>query len=87
MNKFKASIGAAFGWPQGLNREESSVYVGTGTSLFDEMVNDGRMPKAKKANTRKIWYRPALDMAIANLPTEEEAKKPNGFDELLGEGK
>ena len=33
--------------PRGLNREEAARYVGIGTSLFDRLVEEGRMPKPK----------------------------------------
>ncbi len=69
--------------PRGLSHKQSAAYVGVGTSLFDEMVGDGRMPKPKKANTRTIWDRHDLDDAFENLPTGVEI---NQWDEALGEG-
>lgn len=33
---------------RGLSREEAAMYVGVGSTKFDEMVNDGRMPKPKR---------------------------------------
>ena len=47
--------------PRGLSREEAARYVGVGPTLFDEMVSDGRMPKPKRANSRVLWDRIALD--------------------------
>ena len=38
-------------WPlpkRGLSRAEAAHYVGVGTSKFDEMVKDGRMPNGYK---------------------------------------
>jgi predicted DNA-binding transcriptional regulator AlpA len=54
----------------GLNREEASDYIGVGHTLFDEMVADGRMPKPKIINTRRVWSRLSLEKAFALLPTE-----------------
>jgi hypothetical protein len=30
--------------PRGLSREEAARYIGVGTTLFDKMVAEGRMP-------------------------------------------
>lgn len=55
-------------WPRGLNRVNAAEYVGTGTTLFDEMVRDGRMPQPKQINGRVVWDRFALDAAFEALP-------------------
>ncbi len=59
--------------PRGLSREQSAVYVGVGTTLFDEMVKDGRMPRPKRVNGKTIWGRVELDEAFVALPTDEDA--------------
>jgi excisionase family DNA binding protein len=43
--------------PRGLSRDEAARYVGVGTTKFDEMVADGRMPRPKKVDGRVIWDR------------------------------
>ena len=58
--------------PRGLSREEASRYVGVGTTQFDEMVADNRMPKPKKINSRLVWDRIAIDTAFADLPSNDE---------------
>ncbi|MGF7004532.1 hypothetical protein [Aminobacter sp. BE322] len=55
--------------PRGLSRPLAALYVGVGTTLFDEMVEDGRMPKPKRVNSRTIWDRVELDVAFTDLPT------------------
>ncbi|MGD9915722.1 MAG: helix-turn-helix transcriptional regulator [Rhizobiaceae bacterium] len=57
--------------PRGLSRPQAAEYVGVSTSLFDEMVRDGRMPKAKTINSRTIWDRLEVDRAFSNLPGGE----------------
>ena len=57
--------------PRGLSREQASAYVGVGTSKFDEMVADGRMPGPKEIDRRRIWDRRALDAAFDNLPSPD----------------
>jgi excisionase family DNA binding protein len=52
----------------GLSRAEAAEYIGVSTSLFQEMVADGRMPPAKQINSRKVWMRPKIEKAFAELP-------------------
>ncbi len=65
--------------PRGLSREEAARYVGVGTTKFDEMVNDRRMPRPKRVDGRVLWDRIALDAAFSDLPDEGG----NRIDELL----
>ena len=63
----------------GLSRAEAAEYIGVGVSLFDQMVADGRMPKPKLINSRKVWQRQRLDQAFAELPEEgQESSSPWG---------
>jgi len=65
--------------PRGLSRDEAARYVGIGTTKFDEMVRDGRMPRPKRIDGRTVWDRVALDAAFSGLPDENT----NRIDELL----
>lgn len=65
--------------PRGLSRDEAARYVGVGTTKFDEMVQDGRMPKPKRLDSRVIWDRVAIDIAFTDLP---DSGKGNFFDKL-----
>lgn len=64
--------------PRGLSRMQSAVYVGVGGTLFDQMVEDGRMPSPKRINSKTIWDRHALDEAFAGLPSDEDANPWDG---------
>jgi hypothetical protein len=64
--------------PRGMSRVESADYLGVSPSLFDSMVNDGRMPGPKLINTRTVWDRFALDRAFEALPDRDAA---NPWDE------
>ena len=67
--------------PRGLNREQAATYVGVGTSKFDEMVLDGRMPQAKEIDRRKVWDRKGLDVSFDNLPSHGQYNlEVNPFD-------
>lgn len=59
--------------PRGLSRDEAARYVGVGTTKFDEMVKDGRMPRPKRLDGRVVWDRFALDMSFNSLPSEEDS--------------
>lgn len=65
--------------PRGLSREEAARYVGIGTSKFDELVADRRMPKPKRIDGRVVWDRIALDAAFSDLPSEAA----NMIDEII----
>ncbi|MBZ9777030.1 helix-turn-helix transcriptional regulator [Mesorhizobium sp. CO1-1-8] len=64
--------------PRGLSRDEAARYIGVGSTLFDEMVADGRMPSPKQVNSRTVWDRVALDIAFTSLPD-----KSNDLQKLL----
>jgi hypothetical protein len=57
--------------PRGLHREEAAIYIGVGTSKFDQMVADGRMPQPKIIDARRVWDRHRLDIAFDELPDRE----------------
>lgn len=59
--------------PRGLCRVEAAAYIGVSPSLFDEMVNDGRMPSPKIINSRRVWDRQKLDQAFEALPDRDAA--------------
>ncbi len=56
-----------------MSRVEAAEYVGVSPSLFDEMVKDGRMPRPKLINSRKVWHRQRLEKAFAELPEEGQS--------------
>jgi len=58
----------------GLSRFEAAEYIGVSPTLFDEMVKDGRMPRAKPINSRKVWPRVQIEKAFADLPDDENDK-------------
>ena len=47
--------------PIGLNRKEAAAYIGVGTTLFDRMVADGRMPCPIEINSRRVWDRQEIE--------------------------
>lgn len=59
--------------PRARSRHEilpAAAYVGVGATKFDQMVDDGRMPRPKRVDGRRVWDRLRLDSAFVALPTE-----------------
>ncbi len=59
---------------------QSAVFIGVGTTKFDEMVKDGRMPAPKRIDDRNVWGRQALEEAFVALPSDEDANPWDGED-------
>ena len=66
--------------PRGLSRIQAAEYIGVGTTKFDEMVDDGRMPKPKRIDGRLEWDRIKLDAAFDALDDDRGPK--NEWDAL-----
>jgi predicted DNA-binding transcriptional regulator AlpA len=64
--------------PRGLSRVQAAAYIGVSTALFDEMVNDGRMPKPTRINSRTVWDRIKLDEAFVALSDGPDGDDPWG---------
>jgi len=62
--------------PRGLSREQAAEYIGVGTTTWDNMVEDGLMPKPKRPYSRVVWDRYAIDKAFSALGGDEEADDP-----------
>jgi hypothetical protein len=56
---------------RGLSREEAAMYFGISPTKFDEMVEDGRAPKPRRIDTRKVWDVRELDLSFDSLPRED----------------
>lgn len=64
--------------PRLVKREAAASYVGVSPTTFDEMVKDGRMPRAKRLRgRRKAWDVRALDAAIDDLPNADNNNDNN----------
>lgn len=58
---------------RGLNRAEAATYIGVGATKFDEMVTDGRMPKPRLIDGRRVWDIRELDISFDSLPGGSDA--------------
>lgn len=62
-----------------MSREEAARYVGVGSTKFDELVADRRMPRPKRVDGRVIWDRVQLDAAFTDLPDEKRVSPLDAF--------
>ena len=67
--------------PIGLSREVAAAFIDVSPSKFDQMVADGRMPKPKRIDGRRVWDRTKIERAFSNLPGDEDFEE----DELVFE--
>ena len=56
---------------RGLSRTDAAIYLGVSPSKFDELVKDGRMPRPRIIDCRKVWDVYELDVAFDELPRED----------------
>ena len=57
--------------PRLICREAAAAYISVAPGTFDKMVEDGRMPRAKRLSEGRVaWDVRALDAAIDSLPSD-----------------
>jgi hypothetical protein len=62
--------------PRLITREAAAAYISVAPGTFDKMVEDGRMPPAKRLSSgRRAWDVRALDVAVDSLPSDGVAEK------------
>lgn len=59
---------------------QAAAYIGVSPTLFDILVNDGRMPRPKQINARKVWDLRRINLAFDALPQSE----PDEINETAG---
>jgi len=64
---------------RGLSRDEAAMYCGVSATLFDRMVQDGRMPGPRRIDGRKVWDIRSIDVAFDRLPVEDSGG--NGWED------
>jgi predicted DNA-binding transcriptional regulator AlpA len=66
--------------PKGLSRVHASQYLNVSPGKFDQMVADGRMPRPKVIDSRRVWDREAIDVAFEALPEAGAGPDVNPWD-------
>ena len=68
--------------PRLISREAAAAYVSVSPNTFDQMVEDGRMPKPKVLSGRRIaWDVHDLDRAVNSLPVLGDTVVDNTWDD------
>lgn len=71
---------------RGLSRTEAAIYIGVSPTKFDQMIGDGRMPKPRRIDARRVWDIRALDEAFDVLAGGEDYMTTNPWDDVLAAG-
>jgi hypothetical protein len=68
---------------RGLSRTEAAMYCGISPTKFDELVADGRMPRPRVIDSRKVWDIYQLDAAFDELPYSAPSVVPNSWADRM----
>lgn len=63
-------------------RDEASASLGISRNLFNAMVDDGRMPRPRVVNGRRLWFVDEVRAAFAAIPRDGDEASSNPWDEL-----
>jgi predicted DNA-binding transcriptional regulator AlpA len=66
---------------RGLARDMAASYIDVSSSLFDQLVADGRMPRPKTINSRVVWDRWEIDAAFTALPHRDDGGTQSSNDD------
>jgi predicted DNA-binding transcriptional regulator AlpA len=61
---------------RGLSRIEAAMYLGISPTKFDALIADGRMPRPRMIDSRKVWDIVELDSAFDDLPHDAPSIVP-----------
>lgn len=70
VSRAKSSIAARLPVRRGLDESEAAVYLSLSPSFFRKLVDEGRMPRPRLVDRRRIWDIDELDLAFKALPRE-----------------
>ncbi len=60
---------------------EAAAYIDLSPGTFDRLVEEGKMPRAKKVYSRLIWDRHEIDLAFDVLGCES-TEATNSWDDI-----
>ncbi len=75
MSAAKSVVATRLTIRRGLGEAEAALYVGLGATKFSSLVRDGRMPRPRIIDGRRIWDVDDIDAAFRALPIEGEDNK------------
>ena len=59
----------------------AAALISVSPNHFLAMVGAGLMPLPRKAGSRVLWVTDEIRAAVAALPSRDEAKRPNSWDD------
>ena len=62
---------------------EASAYLGLGETKFHQIVTDGRMPRPRIADGKRLWDVDELDAAFKSLPREGGEQPVNSWADYM----
>lgn len=66
---------------RGLSRVEAAMFFGVSPNKFDQMVEDGRAPRPRRIDGRKVWDVRELDLSFDALPHENSPATGTSWDD------
>ena len=72
MSAAKTAVATRLAIRRGLGEAEAALYVALGATKFSALVRDGRMPRPRLIDGRRIWDVDDIDAAFRELPVEGE---------------
>lgn len=66
----------------GLSRDEAAAFVGVSANTFGKMVDEGRMPRPRVVNARRLWNAREVEAAFAALPRDGDDASSNPWDDV-----
>ena len=76
----RAAVVARLPFVFGLDRVESAAAVGISATTFDGLVAQGKMPRPRMINSRKVWDVDELRAAFKSLPRDGEDEDQSWAD-------
>jgi predicted DNA-binding transcriptional regulator AlpA len=66
---------------RGFSRALAAIYIGIGTTFFDQLVAEGKLPAPIKIGARRVWDRYDLDTAFEAFKETEIETTKNSWDD------
>ena len=66
--------------PRLVGRESAAAFVDLSPTKFDELVKEGRAPRPKRIDTRKVWDVRDLERFADDLPYDGPADEDKSWD-------
>ena len=63
-----------------VGRDEAAASLGISRNLFNTMVDDGRMPRPRVVNGRRLWDADEVRVAFRTIPRDGDETSSNPWD-------